>query len=247
MLYYYEHWEEGTRSFPYYSNPTFDEVREFYDYTEKHQYNTVDEINQDLLKAAKMNRSATVAKHELRDIIRVFEKEQDNIGYYDNNLVLENRFVYEKALNAYSGDNDEEVHVAYITACNHLNQLALYNTVYGDINHDGSFNIADVTELQKVIAHMRPQLNFSQLTVIYDGTYSTADALCPNINKVTSLQKVLAQLQDIPKGYKNNIDTIIKSGGKSQYEPYPDDRRIFSDDYMANGILYHYICSFTEC
>lgn len=247
LMDYYDHYEEGMRSWPYYSNPTYNEVKTLCDRIKSHKYETEEEVDSDLAVIAEMNRTATVGSFELNEVIKVLETESNTAGYYDDDIWAETQRVLREAQSAAQGTDYEAVHIAYINACNHINRIALYNTVYGDVNRDGKLTISDITYLQKVIAHINPHLNISQLTAVYDGTYSTSDALSPNIQKVTELQKILARLQGVPEGFSRNVEKIVSRGGANQYEPYPDDRRIDPGDFMANGILYHYLCSFCEC
>lgn len=173
-----------------------------------------------------------------------YEKNYDN--YYDEKIWAEFTAVYDEAKSAYESKDEEAIHIAYIKSRNMMNKLCLYNTTYGDVNHDGAFTIEDVTYIQKVVAHINPNLNISQLFVMNDYiNNSVAEPITkylkPNILVVTDIQKYLLNTSEGTDSFNKSVSKLINIGGENQFELYPDDRTIDPVDFQANYIFMQFL------
>ncbi len=198
-------------------------------------YDTQEEIDADYERIQELKRTATIHVGELEFMIELMEKEDNSLGYYDEETWNNFQAVITECKSALSKD-EETIHQAYVRARNKFNELCLYNKTPCDVNNDGNFTIMDVTVLQKAIAEIEP-IASSQLTVIDTGK--------ADVTYATYMQKDLVGLMNFQRRCSNGIAELVED---KTIEVYTDNRfmcghtsranlvysQAFNDEYKCN-------------
>ena len=235
---YMRYYAYNNMTYPYYypiwSNTTADESIELYDEIYNFSYNSMEDVEAERAKLDQLCATATISKSELKFMIDLFEKENNDNNYYNIDTWNEFLNTLENGKTAYENGSEEDIHIAYVNMRNEYNKICLYNKNMGDINNDGVVSVLDATYLQKAVIGL-VDLNSSQLTVAYDNSGSI---IKPDITDATVIQKIALKIDIEINNYGSHITKLEDFG---ELPLYPEVRRFGSNTEPNNAVYYQYL------
>ncbi len=151
---------------------------------------TASQLEQAYADLLEVSSTMYVEKSELKYMYYLFINENNDNGYYSDELWNEVQQLITDAKTAYYSGDEQLVHHVYIKMRNTYDALCKYNTVYGDFSGDGELNVVDVTYLQKYIAELT-EFNSSQKTLSCINGEGVGGA---SIKTATYMQKYMVGL-----------------------------------------------------
>lgn len=167
--------------------------KELYTYKTKEEFDNAEaSINKEIDELC-------VDKSNLEWMLNYMKKDYDSTGYYDDETYAKLKTLYENAQKIYETGTEKEIHIAYFNMRNMLDDLCTYNSVPGDVDNNGRFNICDITLMQFELAELVDDFNSSQnfiACIFHDSSISV----------VTDWQFALAE---IPDKYSQSNDDFV--------------------------------------
>ncbi len=151
---------------------------------------TASQLEQAYADMFEVSSTMYVEKGELKYMYYLFINENNDNGYYSDELWNEVQQLITDAKTAYYSGDEQLVHHVYIKMRNTYDALCKYNTVYGDFSGDGELNVVDVTYLQKYIVELT-EFNSSQKMLSYINGEDVSGA---SIKTATYMQKYIVGL-----------------------------------------------------
>ncbi len=164
---------------------------------------TASQLEQAYADMFEVSSTMYVEKGELKYMYYLFIHENNDDGYYSDELWSEVQQLITDAKTAYYSGDEQLVHHVYIKMRNTYDALCKYNTVYGDFSGDSELNVLDVTYLQKYIAESIEFNSSQKMLSCIDGE----DVYGASIKSATYMQKYI--VDSVTQFGNGDLDKLV--------------------------------------